>query len=104
MGQSHEEFVESEVEKLRTKLRNRNGFMCMCCETPKTSDQAAGVHVYKTENPALKKAMLDEKGRPRVGTYVLCLECIDSLDEDSIQLKVTKNFADRGLFGGMPRR
>lgn len=99
---SPEEFVEYELEKHKEKLRNRIGFQCACCYAPKKSSEAAGAHHYKTENRDLQKAMIAENGRLRVGTYVLCLECVDSLSDEIVQQKVTAYFAKQGLFGGVP--
>jgi hypothetical protein len=70
----------------------------MCCQKEKPAGEAAGAHVYKTDDPVLQRAMETTKGR-RVGTYVICVACANSLPDDAIQEKVTANFVKAGLFG-----
>ncbi len=96
-----EAYIRERLDGHRELLRNTNGFFCASCGKPKTANEAAGVHHYKTDDPALRKAMIDPKsGRPRIGTYAICLECIDSFPEETIHQNVTMSMAKDGLFGG----
>jgi hypothetical protein len=70
----------------------------MCCRKDKPSGEAEGAYAYKTDDPVLQMAMQTPKG-PRVGTYVICSACADSLPGDVIYEMVTAEFAKAGLFG-----
>lgn len=89
------------LEGLRETLRNTAAFTCMCCQRTRPKGEAAGAHLYSTEDALLRKAMIDENGKERIGTYVLCLECVDSLSDDAIHRAVTQNFGKAGLFGNL---
>lgn len=92
-------FEKQQLEALRETLRTAPAFTCMCCQNTKPKGEAAGAHIYRPDDVNLRKAMIDESGKMRVGTYVLCLECVDSLPENVIYQRVTKNFGQAGLFG-----
>jgi len=93
------EFAKQQLEGRREVLRQATYFTCASCDKQKTKGEASGAHLYKTEDPMLQKAMRLPDGRMRVGTYVLCLECVDSLPEKTIHANVTRNMAKEGLFG-----
>jgi|FLYN01.1.fsa_nt_gi hypothetical protein len=100
---SHDEYVRQRLESHREILRQAPAFACASCGQLKSPKEAAGVHLYETRHPALKQAMIDpESGKPRVGTYAICLECLDSFPEDVIHQNVTKYMAQAGLFGKIP--
>lgn len=96
---SYREFVEKRLEARREMLRNAPYFSCACCQKQKPKGEAAGVHVYEPENSDLRKTMVDPKGQPKVATYVLCLECVDSISEEVVHAKVTAYLGANGLFG-----
>lgn len=93
------EFVQQQLDGRREVLRTAPYFTCASCDKPKERKEAAGAHVYKTDDAMLQRAMRLPDGRMRVGTYVLCLECADSVPEKTIYERVTKNMAKEGLFG-----
>lgn len=93
------DFAKARLTARREMLKTSKMFMCACCQKEKATGEAAGVHLYRPEDVDIVKAMLDEAGRPKVATYVLCLECIDSFPEQVIHAKVTKSLAAEGLFG-----
>jgi hypothetical protein len=95
----YKEFAKQQLEGRREVLRTVQYFSCACCDKQKTKEEAAGAHLYKTEDAMLNRAMKLPDGRMRVGTYVLCLECVDSVSDEKIQANVTKNMAKEGLFG-----
>lgn len=82
----------------RKALKSAAAFTCICCRQDKASSDAEGVHVYKTDDPVLQRAMQTPEG-PRVGTYVICIACVNSLPDDVIYEKVTATFAEAGFFG-----
>ncbi len=97
---TYRDFVKQQLDGRKEWLRTASFFECACCNMMKTKAEAAGVHLYKTDDKMLQKAMMDPgSGTPRVGTYVLCLECTDSVPEPTIQKNVTQNMAKQGLFG-----
>lgn len=93
------EFAKQQLEGRREVLRQATYFTCASCDLQKTKGEASGAHLYKTDDPMLQKAMRLPDGRMRVGTYVLCLECVDSIPEAKIHANVTRNMAKEGLFG-----
>lgn len=95
----YKEFAKQQLEGRREVLRQAPYFQCACCDAHKPKEEAAGAHVYKTNDAMLNKAMKLPDGRMRIGTYVLCLECVDSMSDDKIQQNVTRNMAKEGLFG-----
>jgi hypothetical protein len=98
---SYRKFAESRLEARREVLRNAPFFSCACCQKQKPKGEAAGVHLYEP-NSELRKHMLDGKGTLKVATYVLCLECLDSVPEQIINTKVTAYLGKQGLFGAVP--
>lgn len=92
-----EAYIKSRLEGHRETLRNAPAFTCASCGKVKPHGEAAGVHLYETDDPALQNAMMTSKG-PRVGTYAICLECVDSLPEKIIHQNVTRSMAKDGLF------
>lgn len=92
------ESEKSMLKGLNGLLKNRPAFICACCKERKHRDKAEGVHLYRTDDPALRKALLDEKGQERVGTYVICIQCVDSLPKHVIHQNVTRCFRKAGLF------
>lgn len=93
------EFAKQQLQGRRETLKAAPAFECASCGVLKQRDEAAGAHIYKTNDKMLLKAMVLPDGRKKVGTYVLCLECVDSLPEDKIQQNVTRSMAKEGLFG-----
>lgn len=99
MNKEHREFAKQQLDSRREVLRTASHFQCACCDMPKPKNEAAGAHLYQTDDEMLLKAMTLPDGRMKVGTYVLCLECVDSMPDDKIERNVTKNMAKEGLFG-----
>lgn len=95
----HKAYAKKMLEGLRETLRTTAAFECMCCHRTRPKGEAAGAHLYQTSDPVLRKAMIDKDGKERIGTYTLCLECVDSLSDEAIHQAVTKNFGKAGLFG-----
>jgi hypothetical protein len=95
----YNEFVKQRLDALRETLKAALVFMCACCQKEKPRGEAAGVHHYKAQTPDVQKAMVAENGMPKVATYVLCLECLDSFSEEVIHSKVTSYLGTQGLFG-----
>jgi len=93
------EFAKKQLDGFREVLRQSVAFTCACCQKQKPKGEAAGAHLFKTEDPALWKAMEEAPGRHRVGTYAICLECADSYSEVVIQQKVRAYLGSQGLFG-----
>jgi hypothetical protein len=93
------EFARKRLEMMREMLRQAPIFMCACCQKEKPKGEAAGAHLYRPKGKDLAKKMVDEKGQQKVATYVLCLECVDSLSDDIIHTKVTSYLGTQGLFG-----
>jgi len=93
------EFAKKQLDSFRETLRQSVAFTCACCQKQKPKGEAAGAHLFKTEDPALWKAMEEAPGRHRVGTYAICLECADSYSDVVIQQKVMAYLGSQGLFG-----
>lgn len=93
------EFAKKKLDGFRELLRQSVVFNCACCQKQKPKGEAAGAHLFKTEDPAIWKAMEEAPGQHRVGTYAICLECADSYSEDLIYQKVTAYLGTKGLFG-----
>lgn len=92
--------IQKQLDTHRETLRATSFFCCASCQKTKPAGEAAGVHAFRTENPQLLKAMIDrETGRMRIGTYAICLECMDSLPDDVIYQNATRSMAKQGLFG-----
>jgi hypothetical protein len=93
------EFARKRLEMMKELLRQAPIFMCACCLKEKPKGEAAGAHLYKPKGKDLAKKMLDEHGQPKVATYALCLECVDSFSDEQIHTKVTSYLGTQGLFG-----
>ena len=97
---AYRDFVKERLDGQREWLKTASFFECACCNGMKPKNEAAGAHHYKTDDPMLQKAMIDRaSGMPKVATYVLCLECVDSKPDAEIYKNVTKTVAKQGLFG-----
>jgi hypothetical protein len=95
----YNDFAKQQLEAMRETLRTTMAFTCMCCQKQKPKGEAAGAHLYKPANADLQRAMLDKKTKmPKVATYVLCLECVDSYPDHVLHAKVTAAFGQQGLF------
>lgn len=95
----HNAFAKQQLEAMKETLRTTMAFTCACCQTQKPKGEAAGAHLYKPESSDLQRAMMDKKSKmPKVATYVLCLECMDSFPENVIHTKVTAYLGSQGLF------
>lgn len=93
------EFAKKKLDGFRELLRQSVVFNCACCQKQKPKGEAAGAHLFKTEDPAIWKAMEEAPGQHRVGTYAICLECADSYPEDVMAQKVMAYLGSQGLFG-----
>lgn len=99
IDKAYKEFAKKQLEGFREVLRQSVVFNCACCQKQKPKGEAAGAHLFKTEDPAIWKAMELSPGRHRVGTYAICLECSDSYSEEVIYQKVMTYLGSQGLFG-----
>lgn len=96
---AYRDFVKQMLDGQREHLKTASFFECASCNMMKPRAEAAGAHHYVTDDPMLQKAMIDPSSKmPKVCTYVLCLECVDSLPDAEIQKRVTKTVAKQGLF------
>lgn len=94
------EFRKKMLEGAKEVLRQSLGFTCACCQLQKLSGEKGGAFLYEPKDERLRRAMIDEKsGMPRVCTYVLCHECLDSVPDEVIYQKVTAYVGTQGLFG-----
>ncbi|MCI0529601.1 MAG: hypothetical protein L0Y56_19335 [Nitrospira sp.] len=93
------EFAKSRLGGYREMIRTAAVFQCACCLIEKDRNEAAGVHMFKPEDPALWKAMEVAPNQHRVGLYALCLECMDSVPEEIRNQKVLSYLGSQGLFG-----
>lgn len=94
----YNDFAKGELDKMKETLKVSMYFTCACCQKQKVRGEAAGAHLYKTENNDLAKAMKAKNGMPKVATYVLCLECLDSVSDQVLHTKVTSYLGQQGLF------
>lgn len=95
----YNKFAKQQLEAMKETLKTTMAFTCACCQVQKPKGEAAGAHLYKPSSSSLQKAMIDPKTKmPKVATYVLCLECLDSYPEDVIHTKVTAYLGSQGLF------
>jgi hypothetical protein len=99
IDKAYKEFAKKQLDGFKEVLRQSVVFNCACCQKQKPKGEAAGAHLFKTEDPAIWKAMEEAPGRHRVGTYAICLECMDSYSEEVIYTKVTAYLGSQGLFG-----
>lgn len=99
IDKAYMEFAKKQLDGFREVLRQSVVFNCACCQKQKPKGEAAGAHLFKTEDPAIWKAMEKAPGQHRVGTYAICLECADSTSEEVIYQKVTAYLGSQGLFG-----
>lgn len=88
------EFVKNQVEGMTEVLKNTAGFMCACCGETKQRNEADRVRIYKPESKDLAVAM----GK-KVASYVICLECKQTLPPAIVHTKVTAYLGTQGLFG-----
>lgn len=93
------EFAKKHLEGFKEVLRQSVSFNCACCQKLKSRGEAAGAHLFKTEDPAIWKSMEEKPGQHRVGVYALCLECMDEFPKDVIDQKVLAYLGTQGLFG-----
>ncbi len=99
IDKAYMEFAKKQLDGFREVLRQSVVFSCACCQLQKPKGEAAGAHLFKPEDPALWKAMEVKPGQHRVGTYALCLECVDKYPNEAIQAKVIAYLGTQGLFG-----
>lgn len=99
IDKAYKEFAKKQLEGFKEVLRQSVVFNCACCQKQKSKGEAAGAHLFKTEDPALWKAMEEAPGQHRVGVYAICLECKDEYSEELIQTKVMAYLGSQGLFG-----
>lgn len=103
VDKAYMEFAKKQLDGFREVLRQSMSFNCACCQKLKPKGEAAGAHLFKTEDPAIWKAMEEAPGRHRVGTYAICLECVDEFPQDIIDKKVMAYLGSQGLFGKKPQ-
>lgn len=99
VDKAYKEFAKKQLDGFREVLRQSVVFNCACCQKQKPKGEAAGAHLFKTEDPTIWKSMEEAPGRHRVGTYAICLECSDSYSEELIHQKVMLYLGTQGLFG-----
>jgi|ERR1044072_3694217 len=102
IDKDYKEFAKKQLDGFKEVLRQSVAFTCACCQQQKQKGEAAGAHLFRTEDPAIWKAMEVKPGQHRVGTYALCLECVDKYDDSTIQKKVMAYLGTQGLFGNGP--
>lgn len=98
IDKEYNDFAKAKLDAMRETLKAATYFTCACCQKQKVRGEAAGAHLYQTENSDLVKAMKAKNGMPKVATYVLCLECADSVSDKVMHTKVTAYLGKQGLF------